>query len=94
MIDTFVNNMTSGRGYIALAVVIFAGWRPLGAAAACLLIGLADAGQVWATVLGVDVPHQFLAMLPYVVTLVALAMLRRYAAMPRALGEPYVPEQR
>jgi ABC-type uncharacterized transport system permease subunit len=93
-IDTFVNDVTSGRGYIALAAVIFAGWRPLGAAAACLLIGLADAGQVWANVLGIDIPFQFLAMLPYVLTIVALVMLRRMATMPAALGLPYSREER
>jgi ABC-type uncharacterized transport system permease subunit len=93
-IDAFVTNMTSGRGYIALAAVIFAGWRPLGAAAACALFGLADASQTWANVLGVDLPYQVLAMAPYVVTLLALTLLRRRGATPTALGVPFVREQR
>ncbi len=92
-IDAFVNNMTSGRGYIALAAVIFAGWKPLGAALACALFGLADASQVWANVLGVNLPYQVLAMAPYVVTLLALTVLKRRAAMPAALGVPFVREQ-
>jgi simple sugar transport system permease protein len=93
-IDSFVSNMTSGRGYIALAAVIFAGWRPVGAAVACALFGLADASQIWADVLGIALPYQVLAMAPYVVTLLALTLLKRRSAMPGALGVPFVREQR
>jgi len=93
-IDSFVSNMTGGRGYVALAAVIFARWQPLGAAAACALFGLADAMQVWAGVIGVDLPYEVLAMAPYLVTLVALALLPRRSGMPRALGVPYIREQR
>jgi general nucleoside transport system permease protein len=94
LVDSFVENMTAGRGYIALAAVVFAGWRPLGAAAACLLFGLADAGQVWANVLNVHVPFQLLAMTPYVVTIVALIGLGRRGRAPSALGLIFVRGQR
>jgi simple sugar transport system permease protein len=89
LVDSFVENMTAGRGYIALAAVVFAGWRPLLAATACLLFGLADAAQVWANVLDVSIPGELLAMAPYVVTLVALVALGRRGRAPAALGVSY-----
>jgi simple sugar transport system permease protein len=92
-VDAFTNNATGGRGYIALAAVIFAGWRPLLAAAACLLFGIADAAQVWAGVVGIHISSQLLATAPYVVTILALTALRRRRGAPGALGMPYVPEQ-
>jgi simple sugar transport system permease protein len=93
-VDSFVDNMTAGRGYIALAAVVFAGWRPLGAVAACLLFGLAEAGQVWANVLNVHLPFEVLAMTPYVVTIVALVGLGRRGRAPSALGIAYRSGQR
>jgi simple sugar transport system permease protein len=90
LVNSFVENMTAGRGYIALAAVVFAGWRPLLAVAACLLFGLADAAQVWANVLNVNVPHEFLATAPYIVTLIALTILGRRARAPGGLGMSYV----
>ncbi|HEV7771905.1 MAG TPA: ABC transporter permease [Conexibacter sp.] len=94
LVSSFVENMTQGRGYIALAAVVFAGWRPLLAVAACLLFGVADAAQVWANVLNVDVPFELLATAPYVVTVVALVILGRRGRHPAALGIPYVRGQR
>jgi simple sugar transport system permease protein len=90
LVDSFVENMTAGRGYIALAAVVFAGWRPLVAAAACLLFGLADAAQVWANVLNVSIPGELLATAPYVATLVALVALGRRGRAPAALGRSYI----
>jgi general nucleoside transport system permease protein len=92
-VGSFVANMTNGRGYIALAAVIFARWQPLGAAAACALFGLADASQVWANVLGVNLSADILSTAPYLVTVLALTLLPRRSGMPRALGVPYVREQ-
>jgi general nucleoside transport system permease protein len=89
VVDSFVENMTAGRGYIALAAVVFAGWRPLLAVAACLLFGLADAAQVWANVLNVHVPFELLATAPYVVTIVALVALGRRGRAPAAIGLSY-----
>lgn len=93
-VGAFVANMTNGRGYIALAAVIFARWQPLGAAAACALFGLADASQVWANVLGVNLSANILATAPYVITVLALTLLPRRSSMPSALGVPYVRERR
>lgn len=93
-VQSFTANMTGGRGYVALAAVIFAGWQPIAAAGACLLFGLADALQIWANVEGIDIPAEVLATAPYVVTIIALAILARRSGMPRALGMPYIREQR
>lgn len=92
--NSFVDNVTQGRGYIALAAVVFAGWRPLGAAAACLLFGLADAAQAWANVFNVHVSSDLLAMAPYVVTIIALTTIGRRGRSPGALGIAYVRGQR
>jgi ABC-type uncharacterized transport system permease subunit len=94
LVNSFVENMTAGRGYIALAAVVFAGWRPVLAVAACLLFGLADAAQAWANVLNVHVPFELLATAPYVVTVVALVALGRRGRAPGALGLAYVRGQR
>lgn len=90
LLDSFVDNMTAGRGYIALAAIVFAGWRPLWAVGACLLFGLADAAQVSASALNIDVPFQLLATAPYVVTIIALIVLGRRGRTPGGLGIPYL----
>lgn len=90
ILDSFVDNMTAGRGYIALAAIIFAGWRPLWAVGACLLFGLADAAQVSANVLNIDLPFELLATAPYVVTIIALIILGRRGRTPGGLGVPYL----
>ena len=84
--------MTAGRGFIALAAVVFGRWSPLGTAGAVLLFSLADAFQIRAQALGLGVPYQFLVMLPYVVTLVALAGLLTRMRAPAALGVNYAQE--
>lgn len=86
----FVENMSGGRGFIALAVVILGRWNPLGAAAAALLFGLASALQYQFQATTVRVPHQLLLALPYLLTLAALLLRSRLkSAPPAALGEPY-----
>jgi len=94
VVNSFVDNMTAGRGYIALAAVVFAGWRPVIAAVACLVFGLAEAAQVSLNVLNVAVPTELLAMAPYIVTVVALVILGRRGRAPGALGLPFVRGQR
>ena len=89
LINSFVENMTAGRGYIALAAIIFAAWRPLWAVGACLLFGLADAAQVSANALNIDLPFELLAMTPYLVTIVALVVLGRRGRTPGGLGLAY-----
>ncbi|MBS1878802.1 MAG: ABC transporter permease [Actinobacteria bacterium] len=90
ILDSFTDNMTAGRGYIALAAIVFAGWRPLWAVGACLLFGLADAAQVSANALNINVPFELLATAPYVVTIIALIILGRRGRAPGGLGIPYL----
>lgn len=83
----FTENMTAGRGYIALAAVIFGRWRPLGAAAAAFLFGIGDALQLELQTAGLRaIPPDLLSLLPYILTLVALAGFAGRAAAPAALG--------
>ncbi len=93
----FGKEMTAGRGYIALAALIFAKWRPVAAMWACLLFGffqaLALRPDVVEAVVQVKVPVPFLDALPYVLTVLVLAGFVGKAIPPRAGGEPYVKER-
>lgn len=89
ILNFFIENMTNGRGFIALAAVIFGRWNPLGVLAASLVFGAADALQVTLKGTGIEVPYQFLLMLPYVLTIVTLAVFAGHTAVPRALYQPY-----
>lgn len=87
----FTRNMTAGRGFIALAALIFGKWHPVGALMACLMFGLAEAVSI--RMQGtVNIPNQFIQMIPYVLTMVVLAGLIRRADPPKALGVAYVKE--
>jgi general nucleoside transport system permease protein len=85
-LGAFTQNVTAGRGFIALAAVIFGSWRPLGTLAAVLLFTLVEAIQVRAQALGIQLPYQFLIMAPYLVTILALAIFAGRSRPPRALG--------
>jgi simple sugar transport system permease protein len=87
----FVKNMSAGRGFIALAAVIFGKWRPYGAAAACLLFGVAEALQI--RLQGIGIPTQFVQMIPYVLTMVALAGFVGRSRPPGSLGVPLARER-
>jgi simple sugar transport system permease protein len=89
-VGSFSKNMTSGRGFIALAAMIFGHWSPLGAFAAALLFGFADALQSILAVLSVPIPSQFLLMAPYIATILAVAGLVGRVRPPAADGQPYV----
>jgi simple sugar transport system permease protein len=93
----FINNMTAGKGFIALAALIFAKWRPWPALAACLLFGFLDAVAIrlqGVAVPGIgQVPVQAIQALPYVLTVVLLAGFIGRATPPRASGIPYVKER-
>jgi simple sugar transport system permease protein len=84
--------MTNGRGFIALAAMIFGKWTPLGAWGAALLFGVAEALPVTLQIQGINVPFQLVGLLPYVLTIVVLAGLIGRATPPAAIGTPY--EQR
>ena len=93
----FTRNMTSGRGFIALAALIFGKWRPFQTMLACLLFGFTEAVsyQMQAVKLpsGEDIPVQFIQMVPYVVTIIVLAGFIGSSRPPRALGIPYQKEK-
>lgn len=89
----FTRNMTAGRGFIALAALIFGKWHPVGAFLACLLFGLAEAISIRMQGV-VNIPVQFIQIIPYVLTLVVLAGFIGRAIPPRAIGIPYVKENR
>ncbi len=85
-VSQFVQNMTAGRGYIALAAMIFGKWNPLGAAAACLLFAASDRAQI---ALQGKIPPQLAQSLPYLLTILVLAGFVGKARSPGALGKPY-----
>jgi ABC-type uncharacterized transport system permease subunit len=85
-LGTFTQNVTAGRGFVALAAVVFGRWRPLGTLMAVLLFTFVEAIQARAQVLGIRVPYQFLVMAPYLVTVVALVLFVRRGRPPKALG--------
>ena len=87
---TFVEGMSAGRGFVALAVVILGRWKAWGCAAAAVLFGAAMALQFGLQALGTAVPYQVFLALPYALTLVVLAGFGGQADAPSALGEPYV----
>lgn len=86
----FTENMTGGLGFIALAAVIFGRWDPLRATFAALLFGFAQNLQNTLTVLEAPVPKEFMYMLPYVVTIIAVAAFAGQITGPAASGKPYI----
>lgn len=86
--NTFAEGMSAGRGFIALAIVVFGRWQPLGVLAGALLFGAASAGQFQLQAAGLALPYHLVLMLPYVLTLIALALASRASNAPAALGEP------
>jgi simple sugar transport system permease protein len=87
--NTFNPGMTDGRGYIALAAMIFGKWSPLGAFVACLIFGLGEA--IYSNNSTIHLSQYFLSMLPYILTLVVLAGLVGRSTPPAADGIPYNP---
>ena len=94
---SFTRDMSAGRGYIALAALIFAKWKPIPAMFACLLFGFLEAIQY--RIQGVDLPligrmpTQLVQALPYILTILLLAGFVGRAVAPRAAGVPYVKER-
>jgi len=94
----FTRNMTSGRGFIALAALIFGKWRPVQTLLACLFFGFTEAItiQIQGVVKlpsGDNLPVQFIQMVPYVLTMIVLAGFIGHSRPPRALGRPYEKER-
>lgn len=94
----WVENMTAGRGWIALALVVFASWRPLRVLAGAYIFGAVWIGQLHAQAFGIPVPSQFLSALPYLATVVVLVLISRNKRLtmmntPASLGQPFVPDR-
>lgn len=89
-VGMFQANMTNGRGYIAIAAVIFGGWTLRGTIAGCLLFGLADAMRVALPSLGYEINGALLAAAPYVLALLAMLFFAHKSREPRALAKPFV----
>lgn len=91
-VSSFSKDMTGGLGFIALAALIFGRWNPIGAALAALLFGVAGNLQSILSLAGTPIDGQFLAMLPYALTILAVSGFVGKATAPAADGEPYVKE--
>ncbi|MEH0935190.1 ABC transporter permease [Micromonospora psammae] len=87
---TFTKNMIGGKGFIALAALIFGRWSPTGALLAALFFGFADQLATYLGAIGSTIPSQFLAMLPYLATILAVAGLVGRVRAPAADGKPYI----
>jgi simple sugar transport system permease protein len=90
----FVEDMSAGKGFIALAALIFGRWHPVITFFACLLFGATEALQLRIQAFNLNIPYQFLVMLPYLIALFALVGLAGKSTPPAALGIPYIPESR
>ena len=91
-VPSFEVLMTNGRGFIALAALIFGGWTPWGAWGAALLFGAASALQINAQQFGIPISAQFVGMFPYLLTIIVLAGVIGRAYPPAAVGQPYEQE--
>ena len=89
LLNVFQENMTNGIGFIAVALVYFGGWSPWGVLAGALLFSTVNAIQLWVQVLDLNIPSDMAVMLPYALTIVALALPIRRAAQPAALTKPF-----
>lgn len=81
--------MTAGRGFIVMAAVVVGGWDPIRTALVCVIFGAADAAQLRLQATGSIVPYQFLQMLPYLVTVVALTIMVKRSRVPKTWGAAY-----
>ena len=91
---TYTEGIVSGRGFIALAAVIFGRWTGGGVLVACLFFGLCDALQIRLQVTNVGVPYQFFQMIPYIATVLVLTLVGSKKSGPKANGLPYRKEER
>ena len=88
-LNVFQENMTNGIGFIAVALVYFGGWRPLGVLFGSLLFATVSALQIWGQVIGLNIPSDLMVMLPYVLTIVVLIFSSGQIRQPAALNKPF-----
>ncbi|TVR57312.1 MAG: ABC transporter permease [Spirochaetaceae bacterium] len=87
--NLFQDNLTAGQGFIAVALVYFGGWSPIGVMGGALLFSFANSAQLWLQVLGVDIPSSLAVMLPYVLTIVVLTISVNRGKQPAALNKQF-----
>lgn len=97
-VPQWVEGMTAGRGWIALALVVFASWRPGRLLVGAYLFGAVTIGQFHAQAIGVPIPAQILTSLPYLATIAVLVLIARNRRLtmintPASLGQPFVPDR-
>ncbi|MCU0512666.1 MAG: ABC transporter permease [Anaerolineae bacterium] len=89
LLKVFQQNLTSGLGFIAVALVYFGRWRPYGILAGALLFSFVNAVQLQISAIGLDVPSEFAVMAPYVITIIALVFASKQTEKPTALTRPF-----
>jgi simple sugar transport system permease protein len=89
LVNLFQENLTAGAGFIAVALVYFGGWKPLGILGGALLFSTVTGIQLWMQVLGVNIPSDVAVMLPYLLTIVVLAFTMNRTQQPAALNVPF-----
>ena len=89
LVNLFQENLTAGQGFIAVALVYFGGWKPLGIMGGALLFSTVNAFQLWMQVLGANIPSDVAVMLPYLLTIAALAITVSRVRQPAALNKPF-----
>jgi ABC-type uncharacterized transport system permease subunit len=90
LLNIFQQNLTSGQGFIAVALVYFGGWKPFRVMLGCLLFSMVNALQLWIQILGIPLPSDLALMMPYVLTIVALMFAaRQVVTQPAALTKPF-----
>ncbi len=89
LLNIFQEGMTNGQGFIAVALVYFGSWTPFGVLLGAMLFSLVNALQLWVQVLGLNLPSDVAVMLPYLLTIIALAFPFRRALQPAALTKPF-----
>jgi simple sugar transport system permease protein len=92
LLNVFQQNLTSGQGFIAVALVYFGGWRPLGVMFGSLLFSMVNSLQLWVQTLQIPVPSDIAVMMPYVLTILALVIAVQRVRPPTALTKPFARE--
>jgi ABC-type uncharacterized transport system permease subunit len=89
LLKVFQQNLTNGQGFIAVALVYFGGWRPVGVLIGALIFSMVNALQVWVQVKEIGIPSDFAVMMPYVLTILVLVFTAKRASQPAALTKIY-----
>lgn len=89
LLNVFQQNMTAGQGFIAVALVYFGSWRPFGILAGALLFSMVNALQLWIQVLGIPIPSELAVMMPYILTILVLALSLSKGKGPSALTKAF-----